>query len=514
MIDPKRHSGPLPLIVGVTGHRDIADDDVAAVREMTGRVLASLRKSFPWSEIQLLTALAEGADQLAAEVAVSLGVPLIAVSPMPLAAYEATFAADAGRKTLHRLWSAALTRMELPPVADAPGGMLEKLQYEQAGLVISRTSHVLLALWNGLEAWEPGASEAERRKMQGGTAHIVYLRAAGEQNSQVFRQSRIFPERAGLFDFGGNGPTLRVAVARQTVPGRAGAPGSLWQLRAAEAAKEIAPDTLAAVWTSSDPSHDASGHGERETPLARLDAANRLMSEYAGGREDELERAKTFVLPLGARKTLGDQQPPVEMILNAYAHADIVAQSNQRNTNRAIFGLAAALPVAVLAFELYAHVWTKPEMLMVYLGVIVFAFALYFWGLRRGQWQNRFQDHRALARGVARSGVLGVERRLQRRLRLLSSQAPGGNELDPRRPAGPGALGDPGRSRPGAPASGQRALGQGPARLFRRKGGRSRQGPGSRREIRKSGVVGEHRLFRRSRNRSSAAGRPALGRRS
>ncbi len=223
MIDPKRHSGPLPLIVGVTGHRDIADDDVAAVREMIGKVLASLRESFPWSEIQLLTALAEGADQLAAEVAVSLGVPLIAVSPMPLAAYEATFAADAGRKTLRRLWSAALTRMELPPVADAPGGMLEKLQYEQAGLVISRTSHVLLALWNGLEAWEPGASEAERLKMQGGTAHIVYLRAAGEQNSQVFRQSRIFPERAGLFDFGGNGPTLRVAAARQTVPGRAGA---------------------------------------------------------------------------------------------------------------------------------------------------------------------------------------------------------------------------------------------------------------------------------------------------
>ncbi len=88
------------------------------------------------------------------------------------------------------------------------------------------------------------------------------------------------------------------------------------------------------------------------------------------------------------------------MILNAYAHADIVAQSNQRNTNRAIFGLAAALPVAVLAFELYAHVWTKPEMLMVYLGVIVFAFALYFWGLRRGQWQNRFQDHRALAEAL------------------------------------------------------------------------------------------------------------------
>ena len=58
--------------MGVTGHRDLVEAEVPALRERIHAFLMELHERFPDLQLQLITALAEGADQLAAEVALEL----------------------------------------------------------------------------------------------------------------------------------------------------------------------------------------------------------------------------------------------------------------------------------------------------------------------------------------------------------------------------------------------------------------------------------------------------------
>uniref|UniRef100_UPI0025A16DA8 hypothetical protein n=1 Tax=Klebsiella pneumoniae TaxID=573 RepID=UPI0025A16DA8 len=68
----------IPIVVGVTGHRTIRESDRAALFERVKAELAGLQARCPNSPIRLLTSLAEGGDQLCAEAATALGIPLIA----------------------------------------------------------------------------------------------------------------------------------------------------------------------------------------------------------------------------------------------------------------------------------------------------------------------------------------------------------------------------------------------------------------------------------------------------
>ena len=65
----------LPLVIGVTGHRDLRDQDVAKIEQQVAAVIAELRRDYLGSEgetpIIVLSALAEGADRLVARVAIA-----------------------------------------------------------------------------------------------------------------------------------------------------------------------------------------------------------------------------------------------------------------------------------------------------------------------------------------------------------------------------------------------------------------------------------------------------------
>jgi hypothetical protein len=68
--------GLVPLIVGVTGHRDLVPDEAPAIRALVRSFLVQLRERFPDRPLQLLSPLAEGADRLVADVALELGFAL------------------------------------------------------------------------------------------------------------------------------------------------------------------------------------------------------------------------------------------------------------------------------------------------------------------------------------------------------------------------------------------------------------------------------------------------------
>ena len=193
MARPKSPADPFPLIVGVTGHRDIPPAAQDALRHTVSTVLSGLQKQFGQDAVFVLSALAQGADQLVAGIAFELGLRLIAVSPMPLDDYRATLQDDpAAAATFEQYWASAQLRLVLPWVTGNAQPRDHKLQYEQLGAVLSRYSHVLLALWDGQGAWHTLHTDAERQAVRGGTAHVLHLRRNDEREAEDFRRSPLF----------------------------------------------------------------------------------------------------------------------------------------------------------------------------------------------------------------------------------------------------------------------------------------------------------------------------------
>ncbi len=73
-----------PVIIGVTGHRRIAANSEPEVAKAVLILLREWRHCFG-SALHVLTALADGVDQLVADIAEKAGVPIIAVAPVPSA---------------------------------------------------------------------------------------------------------------------------------------------------------------------------------------------------------------------------------------------------------------------------------------------------------------------------------------------------------------------------------------------------------------------------------------------
>ena len=210
---------PYPIIVGVTGHRDIAPEHHEAERTALQTVLTSLYDQFG-DALLLMTALADGADQLAADVAEKLiasngkNTPLkiIAVSPMPLATYREKVT---DKDALAHHWSRAALRLELPNLSPSAAAGYDELQYEQLGVLIARRSHLLLALWDGQQSTVPN----------GGTASVVRMRQMGEHNVAVFRDSPLFRDAFSRLDLSPGGPVLQIVTPRASTGGAVAVPG-------------------------------------------------------------------------------------------------------------------------------------------------------------------------------------------------------------------------------------------------------------------------------------------------
>lgn len=145
----------VPLIVAVTGHRDLVPDEVPQIRAHVREFLRGLLKDYPERGVTVMSPLADGADQLVAEEAVGLRIPVIAPLPMPRELYLEDFATPAARERFTNLLAAAAEVFELPVT---PGNTAQSIaehgknrdrQYAQLGVFLSAHCHILLALWDG-----------------------------------------------------------------------------------------------------------------------------------------------------------------------------------------------------------------------------------------------------------------------------------------------------------------------------------------------------------------------------
>src|SRR5271170_1986978 len=96
-----------PLVIGVTGHRDLRAEDLVELKKKIRRILRTLKKRYPATPIILLSPLADGADRLAADVALEVGARLVVPLPMPQHLYELDFQSPGSLAEFHRLLARA-----------------------------------------------------------------------------------------------------------------------------------------------------------------------------------------------------------------------------------------------------------------------------------------------------------------------------------------------------------------------------------------------------------------------
>jgi len=158
----------VPVIIGVIGHRDVRPSDVEVVVVGIREVVEDVRSRSSTTPVWVLTSLAEGADQVAAEVCAGLvDVDVIAVLPMPLAEYVNDFAVGEARARFASLLGACTQVLVAEDVVQScdPGTtaiessvQARDAAYRRCARLISDCSHVLIAAWDGKPANLPGGT--------------------------------------------------------------------------------------------------------------------------------------------------------------------------------------------------------------------------------------------------------------------------------------------------------------------------------------------------------------------
>ena len=158
----------IPIVIGVTGHRAIREQDRPAIEAAVTAELEKLRALCPYSPLMMLNSLAEGADLLCADAAEALNIPVLAVLPREREDYERDFSPEALRHFTHHCDRAAQV-FTAPSIEEIPeSGDMRDYQFRQAGIYMATHCHILLALWDGA----PG-------KYGCGTAEVVDFALSG-----------------------------------------------------------------------------------------------------------------------------------------------------------------------------------------------------------------------------------------------------------------------------------------------------------------------------------------------
>ena len=151
-VPPVPTIGLVPVVIGVTGHRDIPLEDIPRLSDYIAKALEQILHDSPNSPHVLISALAEGADRIAASVALDLGWSLGVILPTPADVYENDFVTTESRAEFRDLLAKAAWVESLSTEVAGPGA------YRAAGLRMLRRSLYLLALWDGTQSGAVGGT--------------------------------------------------------------------------------------------------------------------------------------------------------------------------------------------------------------------------------------------------------------------------------------------------------------------------------------------------------------------
>lgn len=169
-----------PFVFGVSGHRDVCPEDSAELENRIQIVFDRFRLAHPSASFELLTPLAEGADRIAAEVALRSGLRLVVPMPMAQADYERDFVTPESFAEFRRLLAASDSHFEVRNTEAENDRRSAK--YAAVGDYIARRSHVLILLWDGQDNDKMGGTAWVKHRRE----HWVNFSKTGGNSPAIF----------------------------------------------------------------------------------------------------------------------------------------------------------------------------------------------------------------------------------------------------------------------------------------------------------------------------------------
>ena len=362
---PITDSPPLitvPLVIGVTSHRNISAREIEPIRQRVRDFFARLKRERPELPLVLLSALAEGGDQLVAQEALAAGARLLAPLPLPRTMYVDDFTDPVSRAGFDTLCAQAKvvqlplrTGQSLHDVG-SPGTARDR-QYAQAGVYIASHCHILLAIWDGKPSTRIG-----------GTAQIVKYHLSGTAPGQGDRR------RSARHVLGAGDERLlyHIVCSRDAADG-APADGLL---------------PMQTLWRSTDTAvtTDPGKPAEFHRMFAHMAEFNADCAKYT----DAIDAAAE------PREAPANASTNVDRLFHA---ADWLAIHFQRRVLLALRSTYTLAALMGIAFTCYAHL--PGQNYLIYLFLLLFALGAFVAVLaRRREWHRKYLDYRALAEGM------------------------------------------------------------------------------------------------------------------
>ncbi len=359
----------VPLIVSVTGHRDLVAEEIPTIRKRVATFLEDLRSEYPDRGVSIMSSLAEGADQLVAEEALRLGIPLIVPLPMARNLYVKDFDTVNARERFDFLSSRAAEIYELPV---ARGNTIESIsdygdardqQYAQLGVFLCAHCHVLLALWDG-----------KYNDKLGGTGQVVRF-----HHDDVMPGYTSESKGSGLIIADDESDLVyHIVCSRDREDGQPEEslkPGDCW-------------------WFSLD---------ENEPRSRKLPESHRRVfqytSEFSRDAVKHADRIRDEAWPLLEKEDHAVLPPGLRDIDHVFRAADWLAIHFQKRTHFALRATHLLALLMGLMYIGYSDILPKRIFLYGFLGFFVLATAIHVIG-NRSAWHRKYLDYRTLAEGL------------------------------------------------------------------------------------------------------------------
>lgn len=352
----------LPLVIGITGHRNIRLEDKPILTSRINAFFDELQAMYPHTPLLLLSPLAEGADRLAAEIAFEKGIEVVAPLPFDSELYENDFNTPELLNEFRELTKKAKYTFELQILDGSSVGSISEYgddrdkQYALVGSYIARHCQILLALWDGIPS-----------ELVGSTAQVVHFKLEGIPYPYIHQNP---------LDIIESGPVYHIVTPRE---------GQFTVLQNQFESKWIYPEG------------DVDKRKKEFNQIfQRIEQFNKDVIEYSSTLLSRKPKSKEYVIP---PDTIKRMPYSLTQTLDRYATADVLAGFFQTRTLRTLLWLFILVFIVVSA-QVASYIATgNPWILLTYILGLGTAYTWYLWA-HRGEFEKKYLDYRALAEGL------------------------------------------------------------------------------------------------------------------
>lgn len=445
-ISDKFDKGSIPIIVGITGHRDI-DNEQELISHIKN-ILLEISGKYQASPILLLTPLAEGADRAAAKAVNELkktdelNMDYVTLLPMREEEYIGTFLNKQSIDEYIDLKSQAVGCYKVP-ISGTLG--IDKIQdieirhsklYANMGAYIALNTQILIGAWNGAEeqTLTHCSNKDEKRKLNkdlyktcvsdgarcpnveikhGGTYHIFRIRFFGVEDEYRGNESYLTNREFG--------PVYWIKTKRkssdyleegQSVVGPTypdfPIDYSKCELNSSEANTENECEKIVKNYFYNQDKQIISANKNRtyEEILLKLNDYNVDINKLYPDLIKEIELSQkdfitySYIENEETKKEVFSFANQENNLIKTYAMADVLSFRYQKNRKNDIVLLLAFAFLGLLAFNLYSGPLPYNWFILSYSAIYLFGSLLYVFNIRRNRYHERYIDYRGIAEAL------------------------------------------------------------------------------------------------------------------